>query len=163
MINYDVDMNIFILDNDPKTAATMLCDKHVVKMILESAQMLCSALVCHNIDNTPYRATHKNHPCTKWAGHTRANFEWLCTHGIGICEEYTRRYNKRHKSQDVIEWCKKRSEAIPDGPQTPFAQAMPAQYKNTCPVIAYRAYYKGEKAHISKWKTKIPEWWSAAS
>jgi len=152
-------MNIFILDKDPKKAAKQQIDKHVVKMPLETAQMLCSALIRHGKKDTPYRQAHKNHPCTLWVGETRSNFLWMIEHGIALSEEYTRRYGRRHKSQDVIEWCQKYLENIPEGKQTTFAQAMPEQYRDKNPVVAYRNYYLGDKAHIAAWKQNKPAWW----
>lgn len=151
-------MNIFVLDRNPKLAAQMQCDKHVVKMILETAQMLCT--VAHaNGFNAPYRATHKNHPCTLWASKSKQNWDWLIEHGIALCCEYTKRYGKIHKSQQHIEWCRSLPIGLPAIGLTPFAQAMPQQYKHSCPVVAYRAYYHGEKASFAKWKTKKPKWW----
>jgi hypothetical protein len=156
-------MNIFVLDDNPVTAAQQQVDKHVVKMPLESAQMLCSALIRYGSTDTPYRQAHKNHPCTLWAGDTRTNFNWLITHGIALCEEYTSRYGRRHKSQDVIEWCATQSNLIPQGVLTPHAQAMPVQYKSDCAVASYRDYYHGEKAYIANWKQNKPDWWSPNS
>ena len=95
-------MNIFAVDADPKIAAQQLCDKHVVKMILESAQMLCA--VFPNGD-APYRRAFYNHPCTKWARESAENYEWLLDHAYAMCQEYTRRYGKVHKSLDAIGWC----------------------------------------------------------
>ena len=151
-------MNIFVLDSNPTQAAVQQLDKHVVKMPLESAQMLCSALIAHGAEDTPYRKAHPKHPCTLWAAKTRTNFRWLVTHGISLSEEYTRRYGKRHKSQDVIEWCAKQEHLIPIGDLTTFAQAMPEQYKSTDPVTAYRQYYMGEKRTIATWKQNRPVW-----
>ena len=151
-------MNIFVLHKDPAIAATMACDKHVVKMILETAQMLCTAARALGSD-APYGATHKKHPCTIWTGASQGNWDWLIAHGIALCAEYTKRYGKVHKSQAVIEHCAKLSLDFPSTQQTPFAQAMPPQYKNECVVTAYRAYYHGEKARFATWKTKQPDWW----
>lgn len=151
-------MNIFVLDHDPEIAATMMCDKHVVKMILETAQMMCTVVASYG-HNTPYRPTHAKHPCTVWAGQSRSNWNWLVDHGMALCDEYTRRYGKVHKSQRIIEWCAMQHIDLPEIPQTPFAQAMPNQYKNECVVTAYRAYYHGEKAHFAKWSTQAPTWW----
>ena len=151
-------MNIFVLDLDPKQAAVTQLDKHVVKMPLESAQMLCSALIAHGVEDTPYKKAHPKHPCTLWAAATRTNFLWLVDHGISLSEEYPSRYGKRHKSQDVIEWCATLADKIPSGPLTKFAQAMPEQYKNSDPVIAYQQYYMGEKRNIATWKQNRPNW-----
>jgi hypothetical protein len=151
-------MNIFVLDKDPRIAAQMACDKHVVKMILETAQMLSTAARAHG-GWAPYGATHKKHPCTLWAGKSQANWNWLVAHGLALCAEYTLRYNKRHKSQSVIEYCKHLKLQFSQEGLTPFAQAMPPQYKHECVVTAYRAYYHGEKARFATWKTKKPKWW----
>jgi hypothetical protein len=70
-------MNIFVLDTDPQIAAGFLCNKHVVKMSLESAQMLCSAF---ENGEAPYKRSYYNHPCTKWARESQANYEWLLAH-----------------------------------------------------------------------------------
>ena len=151
-------MNIFVLHKDPAIAATMACDKHVIKMILETAQMMCTVAHTNNMD-APYRATHKKHPCTIWASASQGNWEWLITHGKALCAEYTKRYGKVHKSQAVIEYCADLKLRFAGTQQTPFAQAMPPQYRNNCAVTAYRAYYRGEKAAFATWKTKQPNWW----
>ena len=151
-------MNIFVLHRNPVTAAQMQCDKHVVKMILESAQMLCTVVRVLGIE-APYKATHKNHPCTIWARSSQQNWDWLVEHALALCAEYTKRYGKIHKSQKHIEWCKSLAIRLPSFGLTPFAQAMPEQYKNPCVVKAYRAYYHGEKSHFATWKTEPPKWW----
>ena len=151
-------MNIFVLDEDPKTAAAMACDKHVVKMILETAQMLCTVGIASGYE-MPYGATHKHHPCTLWAGESHANWDWLIDYGLSLCAEYTVRYGKIHKSQRIIEYAHAMNISFDEQQLTPFAQAMPPQYKNECAVTAYRAYYMGEKARIATWKTQTPDWW----
>ncbi len=149
-------MNIFVVDEDPQLAAIMLCDKHIVKMILESAQMLCTAYG----EGAPYKQAFKNHPCTKWVRQSQQNFNWLCKHAQAMCAEYERRYKRTHKSQGVISFCSTLS-TLPDIGLTPFAQAMPDQYKNTDAVVAYRNYYMGEKSKIAVWKhSPQPSWWT---
>ena len=152
-------MNIFVVDEDPQQAARDLCDKHVVKMPLESAQMLCTVLMELGVLGVPYQPSHRNHPCTRWAATTRSNFDWLVTHGRALCNEYTKRYGRRHKSEDVIEWCAQHRDELPDGPLTPHAQAMPDTFRSTSAVLAYRTYYREAKAGIVTWKTAPPEWW----
>src|SRR5574343_1523365 len=93
-------MNIFAVDADPIQAARDLCDRHVVKMTLETAQILCSAF-----DESPYKKTHFNHPCCKWARTSKSNYQWLIAHGLGLSAEYSLRYGKTHKSEQVIQWC----------------------------------------------------------
>lgn len=153
-------MNIFVLHQDPQVAAKMACDKHVVKMILETAQMMCTVTASHGYD-TPYRSTHAKHPCTIWAAKSRHNWNWLTDYGLALCAEYTKRYSKVHKSQSVIQYCRDANFKLPDTRLTPFAQAMPPQYRSDCAVTAYRAYYHGEKSHFATWKTEIPAWWRA--
>lgn len=139
-------MNIFVLDLDPKIAATQLIDKHVVKMVLETAQLLSS--VCNLIAGekvAQYKTTHKNHPCTVWARTSQQNFDWLVQHGLAIAAEYTKRYKKVHKSQAVIEWCRDNAPQLPDIGLTKFAMAMPEQYRTDDPVESYRRYYQAEK------------------
>lgn len=157
-------MNIFVLSQDPYEAAKAQIDKHVVKMPLETAQLLCSAFPQ---GTAPYRQTHLNHPCSIWARQTAGNFLWLCEHGEALGQEYWRRYGKDHKSVAVIRWARENmnSAALGTGhfdlDRTPFALAMPDEYKNPDPVVAYRAYYKGAKANIATWKSPAepPTWW----
>ena len=152
-------MNIFILDKDPKIAAQMLCDKHVVKMIVETAQMLCTAAskLGHDV---PYRPTHAKHLCTLWVGESLSNWNWLIEHGLEMCEEYTRRYDRLHKTQSVIEYCRDSSIGPTSDPGlTPFKLAMPSQYKGDDAVKSYRDYYIGEKSRFAKWKIEQPLWW----
>lgn len=93
-------MNIFVTDRDPFVSAKYLDDKRVIKMILESAQILNVALVnTYKTEGIGYKLTHVNHPCTKWVCSSPANYTWLYYHFIGLCEEYTARYHKVHKCQ----------------------------------------------------------------
>ena len=155
-------LNIFVLDKDPDLAARYQCDKHVIKMILETAQLLCSVF---EPGQAPYKRTHYNHPSAVWTRASRANYMWLIEHGEALCYEYTRRYKKSHKSEFVFQWCRNQPvhEILPDvGELTPFAQAMPEQYKNPDDAVAaYRAYYKGEKARFAVWTPPAspPDWW----
>lgn len=158
-------MNIFILHRNPTIAAQMSCDKHVVKMPLESAQMLSTIAVGLGHEHPLlYKPVHAKHPCTLWAGENVANWRWLCKHGIALCKEYTYRYGRVHKSQEVI-WTISRKGFGPKGiafltGMTKYAQAMPDQYKNPDPVKAYRDYYKGEKHEFAKWTRRSPPgWW----
>ena len=146
-------MNIFALSNDPKLAALLHLDKHVVKMPLETAQMLSTVN-----GGFPYKATHKNHPCTLWAGKSKANYDWLVKLGLSLCDEYTYRYGKVHKCQAVIERLQSPPECVPDGDLMPFAQAMPDECKRDDAVDAYKEYYRVHKALIAKWtKRDVPE------
>ena len=153
-------MNIFILDEDPVVAAQMACDSHVVKMTLESAQLL-SAILPEFM--APYKRTHYNHPCTKWARQTLGNYQWLCAHAKALAKEYTYRYDRRHKCEDIIDYCtsKQHLAGLTHLNVTPFAQAMPDQYKREDAVLAYRLYYIFEKPGFARWRNgrPAPDWW----
>jgi hypothetical protein len=154
-------MNIFVLDNDTKKCAVYHNDKHVVKMILEYAQLLCGA---HHMTESkyeiPYKLSHKNHPSAIWTRECIENYIWLCDLGLELCEEYTYRYGKRHKTQDVIEWALVHKPKIKSNNDiTPFALAMPDDCKVGDAVESYRTYYMVEKRSIANWKNReIPEW-----
>lgn len=153
-------MNIFFLDFDTKKCAEYHCDKHVVKMILETAQLLCST---HWVigSEAPYKLSHKNHPCSIWVRESLSNYLYLCDLGLELCEEYTYRYGKRHKSQDVIEWCLTNKPNISDTEFTEPPKTMPDEYKVNNVVESYRNYYIGAKKDFAKWKNRnIPEWFS---
>ena len=152
-------MNIFVLDKEVEKCAEYHCDKHVIKMILESAQML-SAVVRLNGHDIGYKLTHKNHPCTIWARESLSNYNWLVRLTRLLNYEYRYRYDKdiNHKSYDLV-----RTLPVPkisDIGLTPFAQAMPDQYKNKNAVKAYRDYYINEKSSFLTWtKRKTPNWY----
>lgn len=155
-------MNIFVLDQDPVRAAQMQCDRHVIKMVLETAQLLCSAFPA---GTAPYKRTHYNHPCAVWTRQTAGNYFWLADHGLALADEYEHRYGKVHASRSAILWCLNNfilAAVDHSGERTPFAQAMPDAYRNDDPVAAYRAYYRGAKAAIASWKPirGQPEWWA---
>lgn len=147
-------MNIFVLDKNPTIAAQLHLDKHVVKMPLETAQMLSTVN-----GGYPYKATHKNHPCTIWARQSKANYMWLVNLGVELCKEYTHRYGKVHKCQAVIEQLQSPPESVPDGDMTAFAQAMPDECKREDAIEAYREYYRQRKAGFATWKNRdVPRW-----
>tara|TARA_Y100001938_G_scaffold150881_1_gene244091 strand:- start:26904 stop:27347 length:444 start_codon:yes stop_codon:yes gene_type:complete len=141
-------------------------------MPLETAQMLCSVFHRHGQGHlVPYREVHKNHPCTLWAGDSADNFCWLVQHGMELCFEYTRRYNKIHKCQQVImdlretDWGTLQYQ---DTEKTPHPQCMPDKYKSTKlrihnnAVRAYRRYYVNDKKDIAKWEKSrpMPKWFT---
>jgi hypothetical protein len=154
-------MNIFFLDEDPTMSAQYHVDKHVVKMILETAQLLCGVHHATAPDNTyvPYKLSHKNHPCSIWARTSLSNYLYLCELGLELCKEYTYRYGKRHKSQDVIEWCLINKPNVPDVEFTEPAMAMPDEYKVGDVVQSYRNYYMGAKSGFATWKNRQKPFW----
>jgi hypothetical protein len=134
----------------------MLCDKHVVKMVLESAQMLCSIR-----EDAPYKRAYYNHPCTIWSRASKKNYLWLYDHAKEIANEYYVRYNKIHKSEDVLDWCFRNIDScVFTGEVLDIPLCMPDQYKVIGdPVTSYRNYYLGEKLKFAKWPVgKIPVW-----
>ena len=180
-------MNIFILSEDPKTAAQMMCDRHIPKMVVESAQMLST--VHRMIDGIEekrqsksgkrmvkywklpdyredvfYKAVHMSHPCTVWTRVSSANYQWHYEHFVALGEEFEYRYQKTHmtisKLKDELSVLPKN---IKDAPLTPFAQAMnhyPKCKVEGDAVQAYRNYYHAAKP-FAKWeKGRIaPDWW----
>ena len=163
-------MNIFVLHPDPVRAARMMCDKHIPKMVVETMQMLGSAVIRHGAEpedmpltskGTPLKGGYHRHPCTVWTGDSRANYDWLCKHGVALLNEYWLRFGKQHACTKGIKWLTQMKHFIPEGERTPFAQAMPEQYKDSVAHHAYRAYYAVEKASFAKWErgTPAPDWW----
>lgn len=159
-------MNIFVLDENPVRAAQMLCNKHIVKMPTESGQILSSVVRWYVSDPHIdfYKITHKNHPCTLWAGQSRGNFQWLLDHANAIVAEYDYRYGKPGKYdrlRTVLSNCAEFMTSVPDGGLTEFAQAMPTDIKIAGDAVsAYRQYYIAHKAKIALWnKRNPPTWW----
>lgn len=154
-------MNIFVLDLEPKKCAEYHCDKHIVKMILETAQLLSTVCRSFGIDYG-YKLTHKNHPCSIWLRESYKNVEWLWKLGIELCHEYQKRYKKQHKSFNIIQYTPLNDlyEIMENKDKmTNFKLAMPDQYKTDDPVLSYRQYYINEKKNIAKWKfTETPDW-----
>ena len=149
-------MNIFYLDEDPFKAAKVQYNKHVVKMRLESAQMLCAAHhVLGNPDDVPYKLAHKNHPSTIWVRENSLHYDWLYAHMLALGLQYTYRYGKVHLS---ITKCIKPLEQHPENiPHEPFEQppqCMPDEYKDECSIQAYWNYYIGEKHIVANLKTE---------
>ena len=161
-------MNIFVLDKHPGVAARMHCDKHVPKMCVEAAQMMASALRRHGATDdimpltksgTPYKGGYAHHPCTVWAGDSRANFMWLTQHAVALCSEYNKRFGKTHACYAPIMHMQRHYLLIDDSSLTPFAQAMPDEYRDGDAVKAYQAYYHSKQ--FAKWEkgTPAPDWW----
>ena len=159
-------MNIFYLSSVAEIAAQMACDKHVVKMILETTQMLYTAQhVCpSNLDEsplTPYKIAHKNHPSTIWARSSLENYNWLCALGLWYCEEYKYRYgyHKQHACEQHLRWLHENPPTLPDYPFTEPPQCMPDQYKTESCIEAYRNYYIGEKLGFIRYTNReAPDW-----
>jgi len=146
-------MNLFLLHDDPEVNAWLHHDKHVVKMVLETAQIMCTVAHSKGID-APYKPTHKNHPVTKWACESNDNLCNLANVGYYLAKEYTRRYGKIHKSSHVIKLIATKltgDSSHYEFPQS-FVQCFPDEYKNEDPFQGYRSYYKAEKLEKATWK-----------
>ena len=146
-------MNIFCLDTDINLSAKYHCDAHVVKMILEYAQLLCTAhrIIDNNENETLYKATHKNHPCSVWVRDSSANYEYLYILFRNLCDEYTIRYGKIHATDVKLrELLKEPPKNITQGGLTALPLCMPDEYKQNDVVSSYRAYYTLEKANKMK-------------
>lgn len=160
-------MNIFAVHTNPRLAAQMLCDSHVVKMPTECAQMLSTVAVTRFGIEAPYRPTHTNHPCNTWVAESRENAAWTLLHGLALCDEYYARYGRRkrhvHAARASLEYLWHfLLPAMPSHKLTPFAQCMPEAYRGHDAVAAYRRFYRGDKAAFAKWANgrSPPDWWT---
>lgn len=162
-------MNIFYLDHRPQVAAEKHVYKHVIKMIVESAQMLCTAhrvldgfemtlldragrnrkTYGHN-NQSLYKATHINHPSNKWVRESHNNYMWLAELALHLSKRYTKITTKKHATHDLILWLiNNYPKNIPISKFVPPPQAMPDKYKDSnSTVAAYRRYYFHEKLHM---------------
>ena len=162
-------MNIFVVHEHPVIAAQSLCDKHIVKMITESAQMLSTAhRVLDDIgedDITLYKKAHVNHPCSIWCRETDTNYRWLYRHYKAMSEEYTRRFDKLHGAfynNDIGQRLYKNPMGIDLGALTEFPIAMqkfPECIIEGDAVESYRNYYRIAKRAFARWtKRDVPRW-----
>lgn len=152
-------MNIFVLDTDPERCASYHCDQHVVKMILESVQLMCTALNKKGFD-TPYRSTHVNHPCVHWVERSWQNFQWLGELTRALNAEYRYRFDRCDDHKSIAVLAAIGDYRFEDHGLTEFAQAMPDQYKVPGDAVrAYRQFYAGEKMHFARWtRRRVPHW-----
>lgn len=163
-------MNLFILSLCFRECAEYMFDKHVSKMILESAQMLCTAVNIlepdHNLNI--YKTSHKNHPVSIWVRTSQENFLWLVSMVEAMHDEWKYRYDhppsKLHKSYIMVMYLKDNllsPDKFPEKGLTPFAQAMPDEFKDPDPVVAYRNYYQFDthKRNIASWKKRGKPYW----
>jgi len=182
-------MNIFYVDSNPQVAAQSLVDRHVVKMILETTQLLSTA---HRVldgvetiekqyssgvikprlrnvrlyklnderDGILYKATHINHPSSIWVRQSAANYDWLYQHLLALSDEYEFRYGKKHKCSSLYDALKNQPLNIPTGS---FTQPTPAMDKSFIvsddSVANYRNYYKNGKSHLFRWTKRNPPSW----
>ena len=178
-------MNIFVLDKKPREAARQHCDKHVVKMIIESAQMLSTT---HRLldgkqtikpsisgkrmvkywemdnqydENLVYKAVHMKHPCTLWTMESNSNYYWHWELFNALCDEYIHRYKRIHKTDELLRGrLLQPPKNIPIGGMTEFRQAMFEHCKDPNPIKAYRKYYH-EKTFKMVWTNRdVPSWYS---
>lgn len=161
-------MNIFYLDSDPEVCAKYHNDKHVVKMILETAQLLSQAHYAFETcldtqDICKKSERHWNHPCTIWTRTSLSNYNWLCRLGQELCKEYTFRYEKVHARESTIYLLTEFPPDIPDlgftEPKRAFDKYIEVCYHDNI-IESYRLYYIIAKQHLAKWKNRaIPEWY----
>ena len=152
-----------MLDYNVEDCARAHCDRHVTKMILESAQLLCTAVnVLAGEQVSPYKTTHVNHPCAKWVRESNSNAIYLYRLMSQLNQEYHFRYGKQHLSYLKLEEAKIFNlilEYIPEGEFTLPPKAMPDEYKTDTVVESYRNYYREGKAHLHTWtKRGAPAW-----
>lgn len=177
-------MNIFYVDSDPEVAARNMVDRHVVKMILETAQLLSTAhrvidgeefvgqtqtgrkakrwRLSGNADAIMYAATHINHPSAVWVRENSANYNWLYDHLLALGREYTYRYGRTHLTIDKLK------DILKDAPanieqskvMTKMPSCMDKQYIISLdPIINYRNYYNYGKTDLLRWSNRPPPKW----
>ncbi len=170
-------MNIFVTDPCPIQSARNLPDKHIVKMPLETCQMLAIIYSdwyygvgkLYKKDGTPYatsRGAFRNHPCTRWAARSLYNLAWLIRHGYALCHEYNLRYNKVHTCLDVIEQAERIyhksfdiiSLSYASRLVTSFTRAMPPDIKYDSSIDTIEAYkrYLNTKPWLATNYLRIP-------
>jgi hypothetical protein len=176
-------MNIFYISKDPVQAAEWMVDKHVVKMILESAQLLSTAhrildgeenlgksktgrnvkrwILPDSRENVLYSATHINHPSAVWCRQSVENYNWLADHMFALLYEYTYRYNKQHKIEGELSYMLQSPPfALKEYDMTVMPSAMAGEYKiSDDPLVNYRNYYKVGKVRMHKWTNRQPPEW----
>jgi len=163
-------MNIFFLDRNPVIAAQYHADKHCVKMILESAQLLSTAhrvldgedkVLPDEREDILYKATHVNHPSAVWTRSGIEQYRWVHDLLYYLIYEFRQRYHKPHATERLqpallnapinIAW---------DAEWTDPPQCMPEDVQQDDPVQAYRDYYAKYKSEIAYWKhSNEPDWW----
>ena len=180
-------MNVFVLDNDPIISAQQHCDKHVVKMVVESGQMLSTTHRMHDgwltkrssksgktmvkyyvhpqkdMEDILYKAVHFRHPSTVWTGESKQNYMWHFRHFVELCHEYSYRYGKVHETEKLIPYLATPPKNITAWEETPFKLAMksnPECMFPEDPVKSYRLFYQTKQDRFKMvWsKRQIPEW-----
>ena len=176
-------MNIFYIDENPIVAAQWMVDKHVVKIILESAQLLSTAhrfldgvetegksksgrkarrwVLSDARENVLYQSTHINHPSAVWCRESIENYNWLVEHFFALMAEYTHRYSKTHKCQGELSYMlQSPPHNLKKYEMTPMPSCMDDKYIiSDNPVTNYRNYYKLGKSDLHKWtKSNRPHW-----
>ena len=177
-------MNIFYVDSNPEVAARNMVDRHVVKMILETAQLLSTAhrvidgeeyvgqsqsgrkakrwRLSGNADAIMYAATHINHPSAVWVRENSANYDWLYDHLLALGSEYTHRYGRTHLTIDKLK------DILEDAPEnieqsnlmTKMPSCMDKQYiVSLDPITNYRNYYNYGKTDLLRWSNRPPPQW----
>jgi len=138
-------MNIFVTSLSPTRSAKFLDNKRLVKMVLETAQLLSTALRYHGSTDDVYKATHVNHPASIWVRQNKSNYKWLLAHFRALNEEYTRRYGKIHKSSSKWNLFKNGINLLPAGKRTMFANCaanseLNLNFKHLPVLEAYKKY-----------------------
>ena len=169
-------MNIFVTDFSPLQSAANLPDKHIVKMPLETCQMLAIIYSdwyygvgkLHRANGIPYataRGAFRNHPCTQWAAANQYNLSWLIVHGFGLCTEYVERYDKTHacysallEAADIYNKCFDESWSTACFKVKDFTRAMPDDIKYDTTITTIEAYikYLNTKPWLSTNYLRIP-------
>lgn len=168
-------MNLFVVDENPEIAAKQLCNKHIVKMPTETANMLLwpfqklGAELPKTKSNTIIKLSHENHPATKWLMESYDNYVWAFLHLEALCIEYKKRFKRTHFAENYLNFCSERMGMcpFPTIERTPFVKCF-SIYKDVItepdPVKAYRQFYILDKP-FARWPSidAIPDWWPERS
>lgn len=154
-------MQIFVTDKSPVKSAQALDDKRVVKMCLETCQLLSTAMYLNGVEGYPYKPTHIKHPCTKWVSRSRGNFCWLLRHFKALLMEYTKRYKKRHKCSDHIRTFENAVKYLSCHKRLEFENCTTFKSEED-PIVAYKQYLFGKWLNDKReprWtNTQAPDW-----
>jgi hypothetical protein len=183
-------MNIFVLDENPRIAAEMHCDKHVCKMIIEHTQMLAASYyhtlgisrkkeIAENQEivnklfegfprkhpdgsDHPYAISHVNHPCTVWTRASIENWNWLLECTKELCAQFKLRYKNEHSIKAILNWMESKKPNLPSTGLTQFATALPECYKSYSVIEAYKRYYAYKTSYMKvEWRhSDTPEWFT---
>ncbi len=154
-------MNLFATSASPERSARALDDRRVIKMAVESAQLLSTAMWLRGLP-APYRPTHRYHPAVAWTRTNRASFTWVYRHFLALGAEYARRFGRQHASMRCSAAFRAAIPRFPKGRRPPFVNL--TRHPRVRPVTtAYRRHLEDKWARgptRPRWTRARPPRWS---